>query len=308
MGKTTEFPHIELLVRHIFGENYEAGLRYLRSLVFHPARTCPVLILEGHPACGKSIFIKMLNILLGDKGVAEVRIDRQFFKRKRKSDILNSRMVVFSYPRDRIVSMRLIEWLDEIRCDANRTSPNFIIEQTIGPTAFEGEEEHINLYVPPFSGELEKLIQTKVDLHPLFRAEREAFIEYLKNIDREYKAYIQEIRSYDIKIDSKIWNDEKARQLSCSFSGLDDLVEQLVLKLKNHFGAKKFIHDCLGRIPMIDEFGALIVEYPDENQLADCPGIQVTVKRNVDHFDTDPFGFTCTFEPRDPEEDDGLPF
>lgn len=56
----------EILLRHIFGEQYEIGIKYLQVLYLHPAQALPVLILVSKERqTGKSTFIDWLMTLFG---------------------------------------------------------------------------------------------------------------------------------------------------------------------------------------------------------------------------------------------------
>ncbi|MCH5334448.1 MAG: helicase [Alistipes sp.] len=62
-----EFPHIESLVRHIFGEQYELGMDYLQLLYLRPIEKLPILLLvsEEHNT-GKSTFLNFLKAIFQD--------------------------------------------------------------------------------------------------------------------------------------------------------------------------------------------------------------------------------------------------
>jgi hypothetical protein len=56
----------EVLLRHIFGEQYEVGIQYLQCLYLHPTQALPVLILVSKERqTGKSTFIDWLMTLFG---------------------------------------------------------------------------------------------------------------------------------------------------------------------------------------------------------------------------------------------------
>lgn len=66
-----EWPHIEELIRHIFGEQYEKGLDYVQLLYLNPMRRLPVLLLVSQEnGTGKSTFCNFLNEIFGDNVAA----------------------------------------------------------------------------------------------------------------------------------------------------------------------------------------------------------------------------------------------
>jgi len=57
---------INNLLKHIFGDQYELGLRYLKVLYDHPRQALPILVLISEERqTGKTTFIDFLNILFG---------------------------------------------------------------------------------------------------------------------------------------------------------------------------------------------------------------------------------------------------
>lgn len=59
-----EWQHIEMLLRHIFQEQYEMGLDYLKVLYERPLHSLPVLLLvSDETGTGKSTFCKFLNAM-----------------------------------------------------------------------------------------------------------------------------------------------------------------------------------------------------------------------------------------------------
>lgn len=62
-----EFPHIESLVRHIFGEQYELGMDYLQLLYLRPVEKLPILLLVSEECnTGKSTFLNFLKAIFQD--------------------------------------------------------------------------------------------------------------------------------------------------------------------------------------------------------------------------------------------------
>jgi len=57
----------EILIRHIFGEQYELGLRYLQILYLHPDRLMPILVMVSRERqTGKTTFVNWLSMIFGD--------------------------------------------------------------------------------------------------------------------------------------------------------------------------------------------------------------------------------------------------
>ena len=62
--KEGDFPHIQTLVRHIFGEQYELGMDYLQLLYLQPIQKLPILLLVSEERnTGKSTFLNFLKAL-----------------------------------------------------------------------------------------------------------------------------------------------------------------------------------------------------------------------------------------------------
>lgn len=60
--KEGEFPHIESLIRHIFGEQYELGIDYLQLLYLQPVQKLPILLMVSEERnTGKSTFLNFLK-------------------------------------------------------------------------------------------------------------------------------------------------------------------------------------------------------------------------------------------------------
>jgi len=57
----------EILLRHIFGDQYDLGIRYLQILYLHPDRLMPILVLVSRERqTGKTTFVNWLNMIFGD--------------------------------------------------------------------------------------------------------------------------------------------------------------------------------------------------------------------------------------------------
>ena len=62
--KEGDFSHIQSLVRHIFGEQYELGMDYLQLLYLQPVQKLPILLLVSEERnTGKSTFLNFLKTL-----------------------------------------------------------------------------------------------------------------------------------------------------------------------------------------------------------------------------------------------------
>ena len=69
--KEGEFPHVESLIRHIFGEQYELGMDYLQLLYLQPVQKLPILLMvpdeykiEKNTQLGKLKLFHFLYIIL----------------------------------------------------------------------------------------------------------------------------------------------------------------------------------------------------------------------------------------------------
>lgn len=66
-GDDGDYNHIDDLVLHIFGEQYEMGLDYIQLLYLHPMKRLPVLVLVSKEnGTGKSTFCNFLHDLFGE--------------------------------------------------------------------------------------------------------------------------------------------------------------------------------------------------------------------------------------------------
>ena len=62
LPKEGEFLHIESLIRHIFGEQYELGMDYLQLLYLQPVQKLPILLMVSEERnTGKSTFLNFLK-------------------------------------------------------------------------------------------------------------------------------------------------------------------------------------------------------------------------------------------------------
>ena len=79
----SKFPHVPkpykdpkqiswsiIFIKHIFGEQYELGLRYMKVLYEFPKQALPILVLVSEDrSTGKSTFVDWVNIIFGDNMV-----------------------------------------------------------------------------------------------------------------------------------------------------------------------------------------------------------------------------------------------
>ena len=62
--KEGDFSHIQALVYHIFGEQYELGMDYLQLLYLQPVQKLPILLLVSEERnTGKSTFLNFLKAM-----------------------------------------------------------------------------------------------------------------------------------------------------------------------------------------------------------------------------------------------------
>lgn len=65
--KPGSYKWTEILLKHVFGEQYEIGLRYIQALYLHPRRSLPILVLVSKERqTGKTTFINWLNAVFGN--------------------------------------------------------------------------------------------------------------------------------------------------------------------------------------------------------------------------------------------------
>ena len=66
-GAEGDYEHIDKLIHHIFGDQYEKGLDYIQLLYIHPMRRLPVLVLVSREnGTGKSTFCNFLHEIFGE--------------------------------------------------------------------------------------------------------------------------------------------------------------------------------------------------------------------------------------------------
>lgn len=86
-----EWPTIESLIRHIFGEQYQLGLDYIQILYMYPTQILPILCLVSQERqTGKTTFLDFLKMIFGENcaKVGNSEISSQF------NSFLTSRLIV----------------------------------------------------------------------------------------------------------------------------------------------------------------------------------------------------------------------
>ncbi|MCP4651733.1 MAG: hypothetical protein GY853_16850, partial [PVC group bacterium] len=64
------FKWSKIIIEHIFGDQYEIGLKYIQSLYLSPKRALPVLVLVSKQrSTGKTTFLNWLNMIFGENMV-----------------------------------------------------------------------------------------------------------------------------------------------------------------------------------------------------------------------------------------------
>jgi hypothetical protein len=70
VNQNKEFPHIESMLLHIFGEQIELGYKYMKILYEYPKQRLPILVLTSKEReTGKTTFMNFLHILFGENYV-----------------------------------------------------------------------------------------------------------------------------------------------------------------------------------------------------------------------------------------------
>lgn len=69
-AKIEDFPHINMMLKHVFGEQVELGYKYFKVLYMHPRQILPVLVLAStERKTGKTTLMNFMEILFGDNYV-----------------------------------------------------------------------------------------------------------------------------------------------------------------------------------------------------------------------------------------------
>lgn len=71
-----EIPHIESLIRHIFGEQYDLGVDYLQLLYMNPVQKLPILLLVSEERnTGKTTFLNFLKAIFQENATFNTNED-----------------------------------------------------------------------------------------------------------------------------------------------------------------------------------------------------------------------------------------
>ena len=90
--KEGDFSHIQSLIRHIFGEQYELGMDYLQLLYLQPIQKLPILLLVSEERnTGKSTFLNFLKALFQNNVTFNTNED---FRSQFKSDWAGKLLIV----------------------------------------------------------------------------------------------------------------------------------------------------------------------------------------------------------------------
>ena len=102
-----DFTHIQSLVRHIFGEQYELGMDYLQLLYLHPVQKLPILLLVSEERnTGKSTFLNFLKALFQNNVTFNtnedfrkllILVDEVLLNRREDSERLKNLSTTLSY-------------------------------------------------------------------------------------------------------------------------------------------------------------------------------------------------------------------
>ena len=114
--KEGEFLHIESLIRHIFGEQYELGMDYLQLLYLQPVQKLPILLMVSEERnTGKSTFLNFLKAVFQNNvtfntnedfrsqfnvdwaGKLLIVVDEVFLNRREDSERLKNLSTTLSY-------------------------------------------------------------------------------------------------------------------------------------------------------------------------------------------------------------------
>lgn len=87
-----DHPHIQVFLKHIFGEHYKLGIDYLQLLYLRPKQKLPILMLVSRERnTGKSTFLKFLKAIFGRNATFNTNED---FKSQFNSDWANKLLIM----------------------------------------------------------------------------------------------------------------------------------------------------------------------------------------------------------------------
>ena len=104
--KEGDFSHIQALLHHIFGEQYELGVDYLQLLYLHPIQKLPILLLVSEERnTGKSTFLNFLKAMFrnnvtfntNEAGKLIIVVDEVLLNRREDSERLKNLSTTLSY-------------------------------------------------------------------------------------------------------------------------------------------------------------------------------------------------------------------
>lgn len=99
-----DFSHIDQLMRHIFGEQYELGLDYVQLIYTDPMQRLPILVLVSKVTkTGKSTFCKLLAEIFGENSIA---IDNDVLTSRFNSSWTNK---ILAYNEESLLDPKLVE-------------------------------------------------------------------------------------------------------------------------------------------------------------------------------------------------------
>lgn len=167
------FKWTKQLLMHVFGDQYEQGLKYLQVLYMHPKQALPILVLVSEErSTGKSTFIDWLTVLFGENMVVANPKDIG-------SDFNGS------YADKNIIG------IEESRFDSVQTTEK--LKNLATQKKILVNPKHVQPYSLPFFG---KLIITSNDEH-----------KFSKVDDKEIRYWVRKVPSLKDKANHNILND-----------------------------------------------------------------------------------------------------
>ena len=204
------FKWTKQLLEHVFGEQYEQGLKYLQVLYMYPKKALPILVLVSEERqTGKSTFIDWLTVLFGENMVVA--------NPKDIGSDFNS-----SYADKNIIG------IEESRFDSVQTTEK--LKNLATQKKILVNPKHQQPYSLPFFG---KLIITSNDEH-----------KFSKVDDKEIRYWVRKVGTLEGKANHNILNDMVAEIPNFLFHLLE-LPEVDFTKSRMVFEAKDILTDAL---------------------------------------------------------------